>query len=239
MTNIYGLTVVKNESKRYLKQFLEYHKDMFDSWIIIDDRSDDDTFKMCMDVGCPVSVFRRPESTSSFLENESSFRSYAWKLFESEAQPKVGDWIVALDADEFLIGDVEDLRDQPIEIPCLRIRVHEIFDQQNGVLMERVDGYWGKIFGSRIFRYREGGQFRKKAMGCGSEPTYVKPNSCKSTNMYSIVHLGYARDQDRLDKYNRYTSLLDHGHNDTHVQSIIKRPKLLECKHRLDFDVKE
>jgi hypothetical protein len=36
-----------------------------------------------------------------------------------------------------------------------------------------------------------------------------------------LMHLGYARVEDQVAKHARYSSLLAHGHADSHVQSIV------------------
>ena len=64
-------------------------------------------------------------------------------------------------------------------------------------------------------------------MGCGSEPDYVAKGKISDQNYgINVLHLGYAKDEDKQNKYKRYSSLAQHGHNNSHIESIIKEPKL-------------
>jgi len=90
----------------------------------------------------------------------------------------------------------------------------------------RVDKLWAPTNSSRIFRYVKDGGFLNKKLACGSEPTYVS-DWIRRRNFFInsglvMQHLGYIRDEDKQDKYNRYSEL-DGGefHNINHINSII------------------
>lgn len=233
---ILSYMVARNEADRYLDACLAWAT-FLDGIAFFDDNSTDDTVDIAAAHG--VKVCSRGDSAPSFLSNESLFRQAAWEWFEDVCSPEDGDWVLALDADEFLVAD-EDVR-SALELQIdralrdgatsLRIHVPEVFavSERDGYLVDpqvRVDGFWGNIRGTRLFRWRPDGQFSGRRMGCGAEPTYVpKSRICESTGL-ALMHYGYAWPEDRKIKHERYTKLLDHGHSDTHVQSIIKPPTL-------------
>ena len=66
-------------------------------------------------------------------------------------------------------------------------------------------------------------------MGCGSEPQYVSQGSLSHQNSeLFMLHYGYADPVDVQSKYTRYSSLAQHGHDNSHIESIIKTPELVK-----------
>lgn len=233
---LFGLTVARNEASRYLASMLANAADVVDEHFFYDDQSTDDTLKIAYDAGCYVSS--RVEGPS-FLEHEGKFRQGAWDTFEQLMLPKVGDWVLSWDADEFLVHTGTNCCtrcavDQAIEIAEVQraksivLPIPEVFGwDKDGTPLVRTDGYWGGIAGTRLFRYEQGGKFADKAMGSGSEPSYIQgaPMSPTTYGVY-LMHMGYARVEDQVSKHQRYTSLLAHGHADSHVQSIVQEKTL-------------
>lgn len=231
---ILGSLVMKNEADRYLESVLEYMTPLFDGVFAWDDQSDDSSVDIA-DEYAEVRV--RPDSCPSFLEHEGRFRAAAWQSFESAMHPVDGDWVLAFDADEFLVTkkavNVGNSLRIAIQIAektnCIGIVLPfpEIFDIINGTPHYRTDGLWGTIAGPRLFRYSTGGTFSDKPMGCGAEPTYVgKGKLSRDNNDLHMLHYGYAEKEDHARKHKIYTELTDHGHNNKHVQSIIESPTL-------------
>ncbi len=110
-----------------------------------------------------------------------------------------------------------------------KLRVDEIFQVTKGTPFKRTDGYWGGISATRFFKYRSMGQFANRRLGCGSVPTYALQDPADATRMpVSIMHFGYAREEDRQAKFDRYTSVLNNGHSSSHIQSILQLPTLEE-----------
>lgn len=143
---------------------------------------------------------------------------------------------MAFDADEFLVARGEDDDERiSLEQACrhaeslVAYSVHlprpEAWEVKP--LRVRKDGYWGSIKCTRLFKWRPGGVIQQKAMGCGSEPGYVGMNRISPYNhgLY-LMHYGYVDPEDRQEKYDRYTGLSNHGHNDVHIQSILQQPTL-------------
>lgn len=238
MGKLYGLTVGKNESRRYLKSMMSQTTSLVDELFYYDDQSTDDSLAIVAQFN---NVHRtvRPDHVPSFLEHEGKFRQDAWNTMQSILPLKSGDWILAIDTDEVVTRLTDGnccLRcevDQAIEsaerIGALSVvlPVPEIFGVENGVPMVRTDGLWGTIRGTRLFAYRAGGVFADKSMGSGSEPGYVAagPKSEYAVGLH-LMHFGYADPRDLATKYRRYSDLLAHGHNDNHIKSIVSQPVL-------------
>jgi glycosyltransferase involved in cell wall biosynthesis len=230
MIKVYGMMVVKNEADRYLSSCLANNQEYFDDIFVYDDQSTDSTVETCKKFNC-VTISRQ-DSHPSFLEDEGAFRYNAWREFERAMKPAENDWIFAFDADEFIIGEPGDLRKAvrsatmtgPIGII---IPFNEIFHiAPDGHLWERTDGFWGSIQGPRLFKYKRNSLWRDKKMGCGSEPEHIQRGPLTNQNLgIKVLHLGYAAEKDRIDKYERY-SAIEHGHSDKHIQSIPAPPKL-------------
>lgn len=233
MIDIHGLMVVKNEKDRYLEDCIKWNKQFLDNIFVYDDRSTDGSAELALDLGC-VAV-KRPENKSSFIEHEGNFRMSSWKAFEQKIKPKEGDWILSFDADEFLVSDQDIFKSLSNSIKKANyinkkgvvIPFKEIFKIDNGEFFYRTDGYWNTVRGSRLFKWFPAGAWSDKSMGCGSEPTYVNYQTISNFSYgLHFLHLGYAKDEDKRSKYERYSSLADHGHQNDHIQSILKTPKL-------------
>ena len=233
MTKIYGSMVVRNEEGRYLESCILWMQQFVNQIFIYDDRSTDRTAEIALDLGCRV--VRRPEANPSFIEHEGKFRWSAWRAFEKVMQPESDSWILSFDADEFLVAEKDIYATLEKAIFYANKKNHvgvilpfpEIFKIEDDKFYYRTDGLWNTIKGPRLFRYQPNGSWQMKPMGCGSEPQYVSQGTLSNQNFgLTMLHLGYARDEDKQAKYERYSSLSEHGHNNSHIQSIIKQPKL-------------
>ena len=233
MTKIIGSLVMKNEEDRYLESCLTWALSFLDEVFVYDDRSTDNSVDIARSIGCKVAV--RAEDDPSFISHEGEFRFNAWKAFCDEFPLDRDTWILSFDADEFLVdssGQVRDSLEKAVGIPniySVSIPFAEIFKVDDGKLYERVDGLWGTIRGTRLFRFQENASWKNKKMGCGAEPLYVSQSKISSQNFgLTVIHLGYAKDEDKKLKFDRYENLADHGHNDNHIQSILQTPTLRE-----------
>lgn len=233
MTKVFAMLVTKDEESRYLQPFIEHHDSIFDGVFVYDDQSSDSTVEMVREAGWNVVV--RPDDQPSFMEHEGEFRYASWLAFEKTMRPIRGDWVFAIDADEFLVGRSSEIR--PAINLCIRnaakrrrmavqIPRPEVWKVDEDIAYTRMDGFWNKIICSRLFIYKPKGLWNMKPMGCGSEPTYVNGPLFADHNELVLLHFGYARDQDKQDKYQRYSSLKQHGHNNAHIESILKKPIL-------------
>lgn len=209
-----GHMVTKNEASRYLDECLSKLTEHVDKIHIYDDRSEDNTIEIAAHYGATVDV--RPPNSSSFLDHEGVFREQAWQRIPAEE----GDWILCLDADEFLTADP---RPHMEDLPK-SFHVREVFDVQDDSLMVRVDGYWNQITATRLVPWTDDSGFLQRPMGCGSVPAIYMKGPVRVLESPQIVHYGYARPEDREAKFNRYKGLT--GHNPRHVASIVEQPRL-------------
>lgn len=236
---IFGHMVTRNEATRYLAHSLLWHVPQLDGLHIFDDQSDDATVELIglvagTNTGTTVAV--RDDTEPSFLANEAEFRAAAWRSMERELEPVEGDWILCIDADEFVMScrpDVElhevlhGIADElEVYMPSnsTRFHVEEVWVDDGFTAFKRIDGYWDTITAERFVAYQPGGDFAKRpGMGGGSVPSYAKPHP-KTCTSSTIVHVGYLSPLDRIRKYDRYSSTT--GHSTKHVRSIMATPEL-------------
>lgn len=223
---IYAQMVGRNESSRFLEPVLERISQQVDKIIFTDDCSTDNTPEIAAKY---AEVFTTPEPL--FTKHEGQLRVNAWGNLEKFA--KTGDWIVAIDCDEMLYHvDDMDIRSvlSKSEFDVVNVRFYHMWSETH----YRVDKLWTPNNSSRIFRFQENAGFLNRALACGSEPTYV-PQLIKRRNYWLhsgliMKHLGYTYDEDKKNKYERY-STIDRGefHNINHINSIIDEdPVLIE-----------
>ena len=238
---IHALMSVRNEAQRYLQACLSWHAGQFDSFFLYDDQSGDQTREVAAqyrNVVCET----RPDSVPSFMQHEGQFRQAAFNAFEASSQPIEGDWILALDADEFLVTEHFTMVEQPrnrdfyqlVQIMVMvaeqqgaastTILIPEVWDMSP--IRIRVDGYWGALSAPRLFRYMPPVRFANQQMGGGCWPQYVSSMHTVDSDVLRILHYGYAFEKDRWAKYERYTQKINNGHSGSHVASIIKPPTL-------------
>src|SRR5690349_11741431 len=98
--HVWAYMVVKDEGDRFFREAIDSLRDQVDGLFVYDDQSTDDTVDILRELKVPHIV--RASNAPSFLENESLFREQAWQRMESMFSPRLGDWIMTLDADEQL-----------------------------------------------------------------------------------------------------------------------------------------
>lgn len=226
----YAIMVVKNEAGRYLAQSVAWLRQAVDELVVFDDGSIDATVRVARETGALVGV--RDFGAPAFLENESKFRQSAWWFLEATLQPTGNDFVVSVDADEFLVdrGDrspreaLEEVIAQAREEGCDSIEIPkaEVFGALDSRPLVRTDGEWGKIREQRIAHWPDSPTFRDQKLAGGSLPKLSGP-VLRAGNP-TLLHLGYMRPVDRLAKYQRYRALS--GHSRKHIESIKERPAL-------------
>lgn len=222
VSSTYGLMVARNEADRYLESSLAHNAPLVDGLLVFDDWSTDSTKAIAKQYAYVAS---RPRSSLSFVEHEGMFRRSAWEALVEQFNPSDGDVIVAVDADEYLMGDIEDF-----EGNAARVSVDESWGLDGRTPLIRTDRYWGNIDNVRVWRWSEDlfdrdpvWSQRKTASGCGPFQAAMghHPN-------LRILHVGYLHPDDREAKYLRYSN--DKNHGSAHVRSIRSTPKLKKYK---------
>jgi hypothetical protein len=220
---IHSLTIVRNEAHRYLEAMLIHTKKYVDDMFMFDDGSTDNS----AEIGVQHCMAVYGTGTSNFLVDEGSLRSTA---LSNLAELTAIDWVLSIDADEFINVGEGTLYDICTEAEtlgknCVQFFIPEIFDPYPP--KARVDGFWASIFGPRLFKF-DGTVDYKKGLGCGSVPLSVSKDSTMSVgaDRACILHYGYAHPADREEKYRRYVGRREH--NSKHVESIMSTPLLVD-----------
>lgn len=229
--SIWGVMCVRNEADRYLMDVLEWHLGFLDGIFVYDDQSTDET-PIIADGFPNVLVEVRPDEVPSLLEHEGDFREAGWLAFETSFQPMMGDWVLAIDADELFVAPGDErvaLLDiirfaEHDNIRAAKLRIEEIFAIQGNVPQRRVDGWWDTITGIRLTKYDPNFKFANRKLAGGSVP--VPRGTILDATDWSggLQHYGYVSPEDRENKYDRYVSFA--GHNKAHVRSIVEPPQL-------------
>lgn len=222
--------ITKDEADRYLKQVIEHTWNFADEIVITDDHSTDNTVEIAESLGCKV---HEADDDISFILDESELREQSLRTMEQYVEPNA--WVLSLDADEILWGytNLKELMDQKI-FDVLGITFFHTWKSPHLV---RVDKAWTPNISSRLYRYYPGGEYVKRKLACGAEPSYVRELVRQGKIMWHtplvMEHLGYLRDQDKIAKYKRYKEL-DGGayHNGSHIDSILdSQVQLLDISH--------
>lgn len=224
-----GFMCIKNEAHRYLASSIGEFMRCVDSLFVWDDQSDDDSVEIALSLG--AEVHRRKNDIPSFLEAEGAFRQAGWETMAERFRVKENDYVIVLDADEFFAEPtsvvIRCFLASQYQMKSIQCNIVEIFD--TAPLRYRTDGYWGSITGVRIAAYRDGSQnYTTMGMGCGVFPYYAYKGKPYHDRLLPILHFGYAHEDDRMTKYNRYSSIQDNGHSNKHIESILGRWSLKE-----------
>lgn len=240
---IFALTVGRNELGRYLTPMMMHLKGVVDGHFFYDDNSTDGTPLIAAEVGTCVA---RPGNVPSFVENEGEFRGAAWAAFEEHMKPTIGDWVLVIDCDEFLVTDcllgevkrclkahlIRAIHSATPWDVGVDLNIHEVFDiAHNEVPLVRVDQLWGTIHAPRLFPYRPDGFFTSGQFGVTAVPHYVMGGPWGNTEDVSILHFGYAKLEDRQLKYDRYNG--GAGHLKAHIDSIMEPGELIPWEGRI------
>lgn len=223
---IFAVTVGRNEVGRYLEQVLRWTSTFVDGHLFYDEGSTDGSGAVATTCGC-VTVTRPPE-IPQFLQNEAVVREDAWRALAEAFSPTSEDWVLSIDADEFLVGDdergwLEKNIDYAEDCNAFWMPIPEVFGWAEDMPLVRVDGFWGGITGERLARWNDDITFKAVELGGGSLPLQATPK--KLALGLQILHFGYATAEDRERKYHRYSSR-GGVHNPAHIESITRRGAL-------------
>lgn len=217
------MVVGAGEADRYLHQVMERAR-LWADWIhvALDSNVREEELQVMDEFADSYQVM-----TSTWEDHEGKFRDEAWKSMEEVVRPKNTDHIFLLDADE-IVHDFEMVSVAVREFPNQRIgfTFHEMWSQNQ----YRIDGHWRPYEAWILIPYRPKGYFRDRKLACGREPTYTATVPV-SRPVGKILHYGYATEEDRQAKYDRYMRL-DGGryHSPQHLKSILMPPSLEEWK---------
>ena len=167
------------------------------------------------------------KNASSQFANEVELRKQQWL----EATNGFLGWVLNLDADEWFeesfIDYIDDfVKQDTIDLYCFRL--YDMWDEDH----YREDEYWQAHFLYRPFLARVRSTFqpvwKETPQHCGRFPENIFQLT-HSLSTIRVKHLGWAKEKDRLEKYERY-KLLDPNSlygNEKQYESILdKNPRL-------------
>lgn len=230
---------VKDEAERFLDSCLAWNSQWFDELHIYDGGSTDTTVEIAKKYTSHIDV--HPENGVGFYEDEGKYRQAAWDAMSVSCNLQEGDWVFALDADEFLTGTAKFEQQNPrsgLELmadfagktkkkSASMVRA-EVWDASGIPLLVRTDGYWAKDRVIRFVRWQPKGKMRDAKLGCGSVPLYGLKSAVETVHTCSLIHFGYTIDGEAERKYSLYSGASGNAHNPKHIASLLTQPKLAE-----------
>lgn len=220
--------IVRNEGDRYLKRVLQAAKPYIDNAVIVDDASDDNTVAICEEVlqGVPLKMVRNDRSLFS---NEVNLR----KLQFEETIKTNPDWILVLDADEIFENAFKDQIKELITndaIDAYYFRLYDFWDEEH----YRDDQYWSahNYYRPFLIRYKPSMHYdwKETAQHCGRFPSTIMHFAYGLSNL-RLKHYGWAKENDRIAKYERYQKLdpnAEYGWKEQYESILDKNPKLVK-----------
>lgn len=216
---------VRNEAGRYLKLVLDRLSKHVDGIVVVDDASTDETPEICRNHPGVLDYHRLPEQL--FNSDEAALRSMLWDK-TMEFKPE---WVMAVDADEIFESDI--IKEIPILTAQKRIDLFffTTIHFWDNLFCYRVDGLWEPALSKTPCLYRLhkdiGYHWPNRKLHCGRFPVECYQHPLSVSNV-PLLHLGYIRKQDQIDKSQRYLSIDPEGRYCplNHYQSIITLPRL-------------
>ena len=200
-----AITIIKNESKNYLRAWLKNMYRFVDFHIFLDDASTDETpdiLQKAINSGYAGILHRR--DTSLFAENEPKLRAELWAYTRQMAHDN--DWILIVDADEFYnerllkfkrrLNRFNQAGFTHCKVSCL-----DMWDKNHF----RTDGFWSPMNAAiRLIAYQDVpfGQNNTHL----HQPCYPKTLTLdKPVEMFiPKFHMAYLKPSDRHKRYHFY-----------------------------------
>lgn len=199
--------VVKNEASRYLRRVLESTRNYITDAVIIDDASTDNTVEICEEVlkGIPLKIVRNKESLFSY---EVFLRKQQWE----ETIQTNPDWIVSIDSDQIFedsfASKIHELIANPNKGDVFYCSIYDFWDENH----YRQDQWWEGSSAEFPFlmRYRPDIPYfwwENLRQHCSRFPPSIGKLVGSAIDC-RVKHYGWATEEDRKSKYQRY-QLLD------------------------------
>ncbi len=226
-----AMMIVRNESRRYLRECLDHLNQYVDEMVIIDDASTDDTPEICKYYDKAFVI----ELKESLFENEVELRRLAW----NETVKRNPDWILTVDADEVyedaMIHQVKEMI-HSCEYDAYAFRLYDFWNSRETY---REDKNWQAHHFYKTFLVRNVGleaEWLDTPKHCGRIPL----NYSKTLRTYysdiRVKHLGWMDPVDQLKKYDYYLEkdpVGKYGSLDQYKSIVAPNPNLIEWKEEI------
>jgi cellulose synthase/poly-beta-1,6-N-acetylglucosamine synthase-like glycosyltransferase len=196
--------LLRNEEGRYLEKSISSVLTHVNNAVILDDASTDNTEKICRDMFKDIPLLYHRNEIPGF-NNEINLRKQLWD-FTISTDP---DWILCLDADEIMDDNIGgELRDifNCYTADVVGFRLYDMWNES----WYRSDNLWNahNRFFQLMVRYQPFFEYKwqETSLHCGRFPF----NILEQTTIYSHVrvkHFGWAKEEDRRKKFERYMEL--------------------------------
>ena len=217
-----------NEADKYLIPMMTSASKYIDEAVIIDDASSDNSVEICKSIlkGIPCHIIRNEKSKFS---NEIELRKQQWE----ETIKTNPDWIIFLDADQIFEDKFKDIVSSLMhqtEYDAFYFRLYDFWDENH----YRDDTFWcaHNFYRPFLIRYKNDfkAEWRNQPQHCGSMPcNIIYLNGMKSD--IRLKHYGWAKKEDRINKYDRYMKLdpgAVYGIAEQYESILDENPKLVE-----------
>jgi len=220
--------IVRNESKRYLKQVLDSISEYAKKIVIIDDCSTDETPKICKSY--PKVILKQRHGKSLWATDEAKLRGELWE----EVRKLKPDWVVTVDADEIFDKSFKKRLPELLASPydTIAFRICDMWDKND---FYRIDGYWSPTF-KRLFRFEDVPFGLTGKFHCGPIPRYAVENkNCTCYNDIRVKHFAWMTPEDRKAKMKIREKVPVTGLNAEHRESVFKPARLKKWTEEIKF----
>jgi len=196
--------IMKNEADHYLRAVLLAAKDYITDAVIIDDASTDNSIEVVQEVlkGIPLRIIK---NTQSLFSKEHLLRKLQW----DETIKTNPEWIVFLDADQIFENKFKEVIKPMLlnsDADAYAFRLYDFWDEHH----YRDDQFWcaHRTYRPFLIRYKPeiDYKWRETDQHCGSFPYNISEFQTAKSNL-RLKHYGWAKKDDRINKYKRYMSI--------------------------------
>lgn len=235
---IIGITLIKNEEKKYLRDWLKNNEGIIDFHIFLDNGSNDNTNNIIKNEYKVKNVII--SDSKDFTTNEQYLRNKLWE--ECRKYANTTDWVLSVDADEFfdkkeIILLKNDLPSFDKEIEGVKFNLLDMWNDDE----YRYDGMWSPSKYPLFYRYkneeyRNSNKYSNK-LHAGRNPDYVNDNKFIHSHI-NVLHMPYKSEKLRKDKYDFYSKNAPNKVLKNHALSILDVEPQLKKVYKGNFNEK-